>query len=234
MPKSFRVYPNKLEADYSIHTLSTCSECGYLNPDNAKFCQQCGEPLASPLTTEQVSETPLTAEAPTKRGMTGVEKAVLVGAVLVMILVVGVFASMSYNPSRTAPNPTPATPSWHAVTSFSGECSVYNQQGCSLTTDTFTIRGSEFRFRWQYNATDLPQYVTFSVFVYPQGKNVYSGSYVDFMCRTGDIDDTVCHSYALGLTSNAGYEYVSPGQGNYYGHVISGNVRWSIAVEDYY
>lgn len=36
MPKSFRVYSNKLEADYSIHTLSTCSECGYLNPDNAK------------------------------------------------------------------------------------------------------------------------------------------------------------------------------------------------------
>ncbi len=217
-----------LEVDYSIHTLPACSKCGYLNPQSAKFCQQCGEPLASPLTTEQVSETPLTAEAPTKRGMTGVEKAVLVGAILVIILVIGVFASMSYSPSRTAPTPPPATPSWHYVASYSHSYS--GSVTFTKATSPFTIRGAQFRYNWSYSAL-APQY-GFSMLV--QVWSAETNHTADLMCIFSNPYVEPPANCKPGADEMSGTEYVHSVPGSFYLFIASDSVDWSITVEDYY
>ncbi|HYY91142.1 MAG TPA: hypothetical protein VE955_04070, partial [Candidatus Dormibacteraeota bacterium] len=83
----------------------------YLNPDATRVCQNCGYALPLSVATEQVFDIPHGVETPAKRGMTGPQKeALLVGAALLTIVIIGVFALASYSPSGTATAPTPPPP----------------------------------------------------------------------------------------------------------------------------
>ncbi len=222
MPKSFRVYSNKLEVDYSIHTLPACSKCGYLNPDNAKFCQECGAPLASPLVTEQVSETPLAVETPAGRGMTGVEKGVLAGAILVIVLIIGVFASLSYSPSRTAPAPPPPPPppayqpSWHSIASLSGGDTGID----GLLTPRFHIQNAEFRILWNYASySGYENNCGFWFFVFNNSARVYQ--LLPQFCQQG-------RSMGNSMTE------VSSGTGTFFLEIDAAWVNWDVSIMDYY
>jgi hypothetical protein len=207
--------------------LSTCSRCGYFNPDNANLCQQCGSLLIPPLC-EQVSGTPVDVETPAKRGLTGTQnEAIIAGVVFLIVIVIGVFALMSYNPSPTAP--APRSPSWHSVSTYSG--SGYDSSGMVIATGTntitssFAITGSLFRLDWSYSAFD-PYQQTFAVYLYPNQTPI--------ICETSDYT-TASHgcNYTTN-SSNSGMQNVNQGPGSFSLQVIGTLDHWSITVEDYY
>ncbi len=213
--------------------MQSCSKCLYINPDGAKFCQNCASPLASPVVAQPLAETPISPTAP-KKGLTSIEKGVLVGAILVIVLIVGVFASMSNTPTRTAP--TPATPGWHSVSSYSG--SGYDSNGVPVAIDTntttFSIKGSSFRLNWSYT-TNYPHNQVFAVYDYP---SLYfdpsHGTPLPVICQTSD---TTTASYGCNYTTdsrNSGTKNLNQGPGRFYLQVIGSVGQWSIVVEDYY
>jgi len=81
-----------------------------MNPDNAKLCQQCGS-LLFPPSTEQGAGISTPTDVPEKTGMTGTQKEVIiVGVLLFIVVIIGVFALTSYAPSSTTSPPTPPPP----------------------------------------------------------------------------------------------------------------------------
>jgi hypothetical protein len=208
--------------------LSTCSQCGYLNPTNTKLCQQCDSALASPITIEQVS-IPVAAESPAKRGITGTQReAIAVGVVLLIVIIVGVFALMSNTPSRHAPAPPVSTQqSWHIVATYSGAATIgYN-------STAFTIRGSSFRLNWSYT-TSYPDLQTFAVYDYPPLSTYPDGTPLPIICQTSD-SVTASHgcNYAVDY-ANSGTSTLNQGPGSFYLQIIGSVDSWSIEVQDYY
>lgn len=220
--------------DYTQVVMQNCLHCSYQNPEGTKFCQQCGYPLIppAPIPLAQTAHPEPVPQMPTfteeelgpKKGLTHFEKWALVGSVLVIILIIGVFASMSYSPSRTAPvaPPTPAyTPSWHAVTSFAGSGDE--------VTDTFHINGTRFRLRWQY-ATDFPQYSIFYVWVYERGRSIA----IDYFCWAGGNAYESCERILNSSNAGTQQNFWLGGPGDFHLSIWSVNLDWRVAIEDYY
>ncbi len=217
--------------------MQNCWQCNYQNPEGTKFCQQCGYPLipTAPSPLAQTAYPEPVPQMPTpKKGLTYFEKWALVGSVLVILLIIGAFASMSYSPSRTAP--TPATPSWHTVSSYSG--SGYDSNGVPAVIDTntttFSIKGSSFRLNWSYT-TNYAYNQLFAVYDYP---SLYfdpsHGTPLPVICQTSD---TTTASYGCNYTTdsrNSGTKNLNQGPGSFYLQVIGFVGQWSITVEDYY
>lgn len=215
--------------------MQDCGHCSYQNPEGAKFCQQCGYPLIPPAPSplaqtaypEQVSQMPTP-----KKGLTYFEKWALVGSVLVIILIIGVFASMSANPSRTAPIPPPPSKSWHYVTNYTGTYEVTPTTGSydNRRTSLFDIRGTQFRLLWRFTPTPYDATTSsFNFLVYPQGTTT---RYIAFLCLSGSFSPNIeCNQFS----TTSGTEYVPYGPGSFYFKILIGNlVQWSITVEDYY
>jgi len=132
-----------------------------------------------------------------------------------VLLIIGVVASLSYNPSLTAPASN--QPSWHTVNTYSGSGAG------SKKTGTFGIRSSQFRIIWNETSCPYPTVAGglgcgFSIGVYPGNGQ----SAVD--------------SVTPPITSSpqSGVEYVNKGPGNFYIFVLSFGPGWSINIEDYY
>src|SRR5947209_2867577 len=98
--------------------MSDCPNCDYLNPDNAKFCQECGTPLQVRSEVELNPSIKQQTEEPVvqPRGLTANEKMAIVGMLLVALLVIGIGAALSYRPNQTvSTSPTNSSPNWHQV-----------------------------------------------------------------------------------------------------------------------
>ncbi len=183
--------------------------------------------VAEPATTQPTEQS---VSAPKR--LIGFQKAAIVSVVLVAILVVGVVASMSYNPSRTAPAPTPPTPSWHTVTGFSHKSNLndYDYPTSNLT-EPFNIVGSQFRLQWDYQGRATPTLVfaMFGIFVYHKGDTV---NYIDRFCYDSNPYDTACSPAEFEMN---GTEYIHNGRGAFQLDVVFSSLTdWSITVEDYY
>ncbi len=100
----------------------------------------------------------------------------MIGVILVIILIIGVFASMS----RTVPPPTPprTVPTWHPIASYSGSDPNNGNSRTNTTTDIFTVRGSQFRLDWSYDS-HFPEAALLEVEVFYPGKLFLTG------CATG-------------------------------------------------
>ncbi|OLD02727.1 MAG: hypothetical protein AUJ07_08125 [Crenarchaeota archaeon 13_1_40CM_3_53_5] len=131
----------------------------------------------------------------------------LVGVLLLAVLVIaGVLSSLS--PSSRINLTSSNSRTWQTITSFSGSG--------DKNTSPFQISGTQFRLQWQYT-TDIPQYASFSFFVYPEGE---TARYADSMSQDG--------------LSKSDTEYVYHGPGGFYITVITANLQsWSITVQDY-
>ena len=127
--------------------MSDCPNCDYLNPDNAKFCQECGTPLAASIEPqEQTSGT----SAKSRIGL----KLMVVVALVAIAIGGSVALALSQSPNQTksptsptSPNPTTHQASWQTVARFSG-----GDNPNDIQTDRFDIRGSDFRVNWSYQS----------------------------------------------------------------------------------
>jgi hypothetical protein len=116
-------------------------------------------------------------------------------------------------PSTPIQPPLPAA-SWHKVTTYSGSS--------SLNTDAFIAKGSKWRINWSIT----PETGT-EAFCKENQCSVYVGIYKD--------DGTVVDQFlATGTTTTNGVSYEYGKTGNFYFHVVQGNVSWTLTVEDYY
>jgi len=117
----------------------------------------------------------------------------LVGVLLLAVLVIaGVLSSLS--PSSRINLTSSNSRTWQTITSFSGSG--------DKNTSPFQISGTQFRLQWQYT-TDIPQYASFSFFVYPEGE---TARYADSMSQDGLSK------------SDTEYVYHGPGGILYYRH----------------
>ncbi len=213
--KAIRKY---VKATYPRLSLTVCSQCGHLNPENTQFCGQCGSTLITPLT-ESASTQPVEQPvSPTKR-LTGLQKAVIIGVALVAVLVIGVVASMSYNP--TGVSPTPYQQSWHSIGSYSGG----SDSVVDTVTSPFHVNGTQFRINWQYT-TQFPQYSVFGFYVYK------SGSTVDLWCQSGDSTDFPSCDYSTSTAADG--VRTDSGPGDFQVRVLHANANWTITIQDYW
>jgi hypothetical protein len=78
-----------------------CPKCGYLNPETARYCQSCASPIISRRTPSGSPATP----TPRKSLTYGQKWAVGGGILVIIVIIVGVGASMSASPYRAAFTP---------------------------------------------------------------------------------------------------------------------------------
>ncbi len=74
-----------------------CSKCGYLNPENAKFCQQCGTSLRAPVAVESTVTQP-TAEPIRMVNRAERTRRVLSGIIIFMGFIILLVAAATYTP----------------------------------------------------------------------------------------------------------------------------------------
>ena len=92
---------------------------------------------------------------------------------------------------------------WSEVTRFTG----------SGTTDYFTCEHVEWRFRWEYDAS---QYSVFSIFVYEQGEDVF---FIDSVFKSGTEE-------------TSGISYIHDHEGIFYMDIGAANIEnFTVIVE---
>jgi len=124
----------------------------------------------------------------------------------------GTSGSSTTQPKDTSPT---VTQSWHTVTNLTGS------EG--RNTDTFSIKGSKWRFSWSATV-EQDEWTTggsIYIFAYPEGKA--EGEYVAVVTAP-EI-----------TTSKSDTSYVYEGPGVYYFNIMAASLAsWTITVEGYY
>jgi len=155
----------------------------------------------------------------------------VIGGLAIALLIVAALASQ--NPaSTTSP---PSQPSWHFVSTYSGN--GYDSNGMPVATNnyttTFNIKGSSFKLDWSYTSYD-PYEQTFAVYDYPSLHYYSDGTPLPVICQTSDYTTASPGCNFTTDSSNSGTENLSQGPGTFYLQVIGTLRSWSITVEDYY
>jgi hypothetical protein len=203
-----------------------CPNCKTENLDNAGFCQNCGNKLATVKTnpnTSTKSGSGVTEwwNKQSKGGKTaiGIVGVCCIGLILI-VAIGGMFSpdkntattSNSSNPTTTVTPAAPAAPSWHSIANFTGTG--------DKNTPSFTTKGNKFKVVLSASASS-PEYAVLSFFAYPEGE---TKSYVG----QGDIS-----SFSQSKESDEFEVTASPG--NYYLSVIAANLNnWHAQIFDYY
>jgi hypothetical protein len=201
-----------------VRLTQTCAGCGFQNPDNAKFCNNCGSTLV-----------PLPAP---KKKLT-VEKKVGIAALVCLALVIsGVVASTLSHPSNPTSSTKPVAPSksWHVVADYGGPSGPIKD-----TNTTFQIRGNQSSLHWSYN-TEAPDSAIFTVTIYYPTHND-----IEAVCLEGTnigIPDPNCRiSYCyLGdcQTNYSGNLLLNLSSGEYKMQTISDIGSWHVSISDYF